>query len=71
MSKSMTAKLADGEKTINLLSVPPKYRGIFIKAQKSRASAVHANCLACCNFMREEIRNCVVECPLYPYRPYK
>ena len=59
------------EVTINGLRVPERYRGIFIKAQKSRSAAVHANCLACANFYREVIRHCATECTLYPFRPYK
>ena len=39
---------------------------------KSRAAAIKAKCLDCCNWQRVEVANCPVEtCPLFPYRPYR
>ena len=71
ISQQSASKGDVSNQTLNRMTIPKIYRGVFLKAPKSRAAAVHANCLACCCFQREEIRNCIPECPLYPWRPYK
>jgi len=39
---------------------------------KSRAAAVKAKCLDCCNWQRVEVADCLVEiCPLWLFRPYR
>lgn len=57
-----------------LETVPTSAAGIVRRALEggSRATAVKAKCLCCCNFVRDEIRNCgVVICPLHAYRPFR
>ena len=57
-----------------LAGAPKKYRSVLQRAfaGSSRSSAIHAFCLACVGFQREDVRNCSAEgCPLHPYRPYK
>ena len=54
--------------------IPKIYQQNYITAieGKSRAAAVKAKCLDCCNWQRVEITNCPVEtCPISPYRPYR
>ena len=54
--------------------IPKYYQGIYRRAMsgKSRKAAVHAFCLECVGWERNEIALCTDrECPLYPYRPYK
>jgi hypothetical protein len=41
-------------------------------ANGSLKSAIKANCIACANFQREEVKHCqVVSCPLHSIRPYQ
>ncbi len=52
----------------------PAYAGHFHRAYagNSRQAAVTAKCLDCTCCQRAEIRQCpVIECPLWPYRPYQ
>jgi hypothetical protein len=52
--------------------VPSAYREIYKKAMagKSRKAAMHAFCLECCGWQRQEVSKCSdAGCPLYPYRP--
>lgn len=52
---------------------PKAYRGIYDRAMsgQSKAAAIHAFCLECMGWQREEIKLCTAyACPLYPYRPY-
>ncbi len=54
--------------------IPSFYRGNYEKAMRgqSKAAAVKAKCLDCCNWQRVEIQYCPCDtCPLWPYRPYK
>lgn len=53
--------------------MPVSYRGIYDRAMggKSKAAAIHAFCLECMGWQREEVRLCTSPaCPLFPYRPY-
>lgn len=53
--------------------MPKAYRGIYDAAMagKSRRAAMHAFCLECMGWAREEVRLCTsYACPLFPYRPY-
>ena len=55
-------------------TVPALSRGIVERAfeGKSRAIAVKAKCLACCNWQRDEVAQCRVEtCPLWQFRPFR
>jgi hypothetical protein len=49
------------------------FMGLISKiANGSLKSAIKANCIACANFQREEVKNClVVSCPLHAIRPYQ
>lgn len=58
--------------TCGRLPVPALYQNIFRKALKSKANALKSKCLDCCCFQRAEITNCtVIDCPLWPHRPYQ
>jgi hypothetical protein len=38
----------------------------------SKAAAVKAKCIECCNFQKAEVKRCDIEgCPLWRYRPYQ
>jgi hypothetical protein len=57
-----------------LEDIPKIYRGIYIQAieKMSRKAAIHAFCLECCAWQKEEIRKCTSpECPLFALRPYQ
>lgn len=58
-----------------LENVPPSATGILERAFSrtgGRANAVKAKCLQCCNYVREEVRECtVLLCPLHPWRPFQ
>ncbi len=52
---------------------PRAYRKNYDRAMagQSRKAAMHAFCLECMGWAREEIKVCTSPaCPLYPYRPY-
>ena len=55
-------------------SVPEKHKIATRRAllgQMGKSLAVKQKCLSCCNFSKEDVKNCsVVICPLNPYRPY-
>ncbi len=54
-------------------AMPRAYRKIYDRAMagQSRRAAMHAFCLECTHWQREEIKLCpAVACPMYPYRPY-
>lgn len=54
--------------------ITPKYQCIYDKAMTGRSmkSAIHINCLLCVGCKRKEITDCqMVECSLFPYRPYQ
>lgn len=60
--------------TRKLAEIPPAYRQTYRRAMsgKSLRAAVNAFCLECVQWQREEIKICTaIDCPLYPYRPYK
>jgi hypothetical protein len=46
---------------------------IIDQAEKGRLpAAVKLMCLECANYVRQKVRDCVIEsCPLYPHRPYQ
>jgi len=53
--------------------MPKPYRGIYDKAMsgQSKTAAIHAFCLECMGWRREEVRRCEsYSCPLYLYKPY-
>jgi hypothetical protein len=56
-------------------SVPDKHKIAAERALLKKippAAAIKQKCLACCNYSREDVRECgVVICPLNPYRPYQ
>jgi len=56
-------------------SVPEKHKIATERAllrQMPRSTAIKTKCLACCNFEREEVKQCaVITCPLWAYRPYQ
>ena len=57
-----------------MAQVPERYRGIYRKAMRGRSmkAAIHAQCLECVGWQREEVRKCAdPACSLYPYRPYR
>jgi hypothetical protein len=57
-----------------LEQMPRIYRAIYRSAAKgkSRKAAIHAQCLECCGYEKEEVRECTDSgCPLYMFRPYK
>ena len=55
-------------------AVPEKHRTAtqrVLLGQVARATAVKIKCLQCCNYDRNEVRNCaVITCALHPVRPY-
>jgi hypothetical protein len=54
--------------------IPRMYQGIYNRAMsgKSRKAAMHAFCLECVCWERNEVALCTdKDCPLFPYRPYK
>lgn len=56
-------------------SVPDKHKVAaerVLYKKLSPAAAIKQKCMACCNYERDEVKNCdVVICPLNPYRPYQ
>lgn len=55
-----------------MTEVPKLYEGIFERAEKSRASAIKANCLQCVGFTRKDVTECSDRtCPLWTWRPYQ
>ena len=63
-------------KDVETVEVPMSSAQIkqYRKAMKGRSlrAAVNAKCLDCSCWQRTEVRDCpVVNCPLYPYRPYQ
>ncbi len=55
-------------------AMPRAYRKTYDLAMsgRSRRAAMHAFCLECTQWQREEVRLCTSPaCPLYPYRPYR
>ena len=55
-------------------AVPEKHKVAtqrVLLGQVARATAVKIKCLQCCNYDRDEVRNCtVITCALHPVRPY-
>ena len=54
--------------------MPKVYRGNYDKAMEGNSlrAAVHASCLECVMWQREEVRLCPsLQCPSWPYRPYQ
>jgi hypothetical protein len=59
---------------MQLADVPEKYRQLYNRAVggQSKTDAIHANCLICRGWEKEEVRNCTSpDCPMFPYRPYR
>jgi hypothetical protein len=57
-----------------LRDIPKIYRRIYEQAVKgrSRKAAIHAFCLECVCWQKEEVRKCTsLACPLYVLRPYQ
>lgn len=56
-------------------SVPEKHKIATQRAllgQVARSTAIRVKCLQCCNYEREEVKNCtVITCALHPVRPYQ
>lgn len=55
-------------------NIPIIHRATYDRAMqgKSLKSATKSFCLECVMWQKEEVRLCPsVQCPLYPYRPYK
>lgn len=53
--------------------MPKVYRGVYDRAMRgqSKSAAIHAFCLECMSWQREQVRLCTsYACPLFPYRPY-
>jgi hypothetical protein len=46
---------------------------IIVQAERgSMVAAVKLKCLDCSGWVKQEVRDCtVVECPLFPFRPYR
>jgi hypothetical protein len=62
------------EKQIQILkNIPRAYHNRFKRAWKgNRSAAVHANCLECMGYAREEVHLCnTTTCPLWKLRPYR
>ena len=60
--------------TQRLRDIPKIYRRIYQQAVKgkSRKAAIHAFCLECTYWQKEEVRKCTsLACPLYALRPYR
>jgi hypothetical protein len=56
---------------MNELYVPPKCRGTYKKAMSGRSqrAAIRAYCLRCCNWRRNEVKQCTCPgCPLFFFR---
>jgi len=57
-----------------MAGIPRAYRQTYKRAMsgKSLRAALNAFCLECTGWQREEIKLCTaIDCPLFPYRPYK
>ncbi len=57
-----------------LEDIPRIYRRIYRQAAegKGRKAAIHAFCLECTQWEKEEVRKCVsFACPLFVFRPYQ
>jgi hypothetical protein len=57
-----------------LNNIPKIYRQIYKEAVEglSRKAAIHAFCLECTGWQKEEVRKCTSpDCPLYALRPYQ
>jgi hypothetical protein len=54
-------------------TLPVSRKALFADAfSGSKAKAIKAKCLSCCNMEAEEVSNCtVITCPLYSVRPYQ
>lgn len=59
---------------LRLREIPKIYRQIYKEAVEgqSRKAAIHAFCLECVGWQKEEVRLCTsLACPLYGLRPYR
>lgn len=69
-----SAAISDKQKAYVTKTIPSTHQNLFVQAfsGNSKAAAIKAKCLACCNLDREEITHCTVQiCPLWPVRPYQ
>lgn len=61
--------------TIYIQTAPQSVVGILERAfakKGGRSNAIKAKCLACSNFVRDEVRHCsATTCPLHPWRPFQ
>lgn len=58
----------------SLVGIPKTQKKLFAGAYsgKSKAKALKAKCLHCCNFQRAEVTACTTfACPLWSYRPFQ
>ena len=56
---------------MNAREIPEKYKPLYCRAVEgqSRAAAIRAFCLMCCNWKPAEVRLCPSKtCALWPYR---
>lgn len=54
--------------------IPSKYKKLVERARTgtSRADSIHANCLECQGWLREQVRDCkTTDCWFHKLRPYK
>lgn len=63
----------DEKQIQKLKNIPKAYQNRFIRAWKgNRSAAVHANCLECMGYVREEVHLCTTKtCPMWKLRPYR
>jgi len=72
--KSERGSMDLDEKQIQKLKhIPKAYHNRFKRAWNgNRSAAVHANCLECMGYSREEVHLCnTTTCPLWKLRPYR
>ena len=56
-------------------TVPPKYRGLYLRVLNNEASprqCIKVTCLECMGWVRSEVAKCTsVACPLFNKRPFR
>jgi hypothetical protein len=66
--QAFTATFAEQRRRFPKMALPI----IDQEEQGSLPAAIKLMCLDCSNFVRQEVRDCVISwCPLYPHRPYQ
>jgi hypothetical protein len=63
----------DDKQIQKLKHIPKAFQNFFKKAWNgNRPAAVHANCLECMGYSREEVHLCNTKtCPMWKLRPYR